>query len=226
MQKGLISSLWMASSIAFAGTMSDVRPIGFPDGFYAGLGIGAQSLDFRTTVQSLALHVEHFGQSNVLGDVFVGYNRNLNSWFNLGLEVFYTFYDINTTLSGGNLSAASVYKTNNNYGLKLMPAVNLGQNARWFIDVGAVGGNFQYNTSVLAREFGSPSRYSKTLAGLMLGVGTDVAITSHLSIRGEYQNISYNRWNISTPLVGGLVANTRFQNTENEFITSLIYHFG
>lgn len=216
----------MASSIIFAGTMSDVNTTVFADGLYAGLGVGSQSLDFRTEVTGVTSQIENFGQSNVLGDVFVGYNHDFNSWFNLGLEVFYTFYDINTTLAASNSLASSVYKTNYNYGIKLMPAVNVGQNARLFVDVGATSGNFQYNSSAFARRFGSPSRYTTKLTGLVLGAGTDVAITPRLSIRGEYQNISYNRWNISTPLIRGLSVNTSFQNTENQFIASLIYHFG
>lgn len=226
MQKTIIYSLCLVSSMTYAGEMSNTSSPLLADGFYAGIGVGSQSLDFKATVSRISPQIEHYGQSKVLGDVFVGYNHDLRPLFNVGLEAFYTFYDINTRLTAGNPSASSAYQANYNYGIKLMPAVNVRQSARLFVDVGVTGGDFKYNTSVFARQAGSPSSYSKNLTGLLLGVGTDVAITNHLSIRGEYRNISYNDWNISSSLTGGLVVNTKFHNNANQFIASLIYHFG
>ncbi len=207
--------------------LSNLSPSLLSDHFYVGLGVGSQALDFKVRVTGgRQTQSEHFGQSNVLGDVFIGYNRDIVPWFNLGLDVFYSFYNITTTLTEGNSLSASRYKTNGNYGVKLMPAVNLKPNARLFFDVGATRGHFIYNTSFSARQLGLPGSYSANLAGLILGGGIEVALTKHLSVRGEYQNISFNSWNISTKLTNGLLINSSFQNTENQFIASLIYHFG
>ena len=218
--------MYLASFVTFAGTMHDVESTMLPDGFYAGVGLGSISLDYKTRVTGIIPQSEHFGHSGALGDVFLGYNRDLSFWFNLGLEVFYSFYDLDNTLSGGNSNFSSIYQTNDNYGIKLMPAVNLRNNARIFADVGATTGQFEFEPSIIARKFGSPSSYSKSLLGVMLGVGTDVALTNNFSFRGEYQNISYNHWNISTPLTTRQMVKTQFLNNENQFIASFIYHFG
>lgn len=37
------------------------------------------------------------------------------------------------------------------------------------------------------------------MASSATDAGTDIAISPHLRIRGEYQNIIYHHWNISTP---------------------------
>lgn len=225
MQKSIAFLFYLASSATYA--LSDLSPALTSDHFYVGLGIGSEALDFKTSVTGItSTQREHFGQSDLLGNVVLGYNHNMNPWFNLGLDVFYSFYNITTTLTEGNSFGSSVYKTNGNYGIKFMPAINLKQYARLFLDIGVTGGHFIFNTSALARQLGAPSSYSTNLAGLMLGGGIEVALTQHLSVRGEYQNISFKPWNISTTLTRGQIINTHFQNTENQFIASLIYHFG
>lgn len=225
MKKGMLYGLFFVSTGAFAGGMGDVTTTMLADGFYAGLGIGATSLSYKTSVVGIAPQSEHFGHSGVLGDVFLGYNRDFAHWFNLGLEGFYSYYALSNTLTAGNAVVSSEYNANYNYGLKVMPAVNVAGNVRVFGEVGAVSGHFKYRPSSIAQQFGSPSSYSKNLAALLLGVGTDIALSSRVSVRGEYQNIAYNDWNISTPLTTGSVVKTKFQNRSNQFIASIIYHF-
>ncbi len=144
----------LASTVSFAGSMGDVSPMMISDGFYLGAGVGAMSLDYKTKVFGITPQAEHFGDSGALGTIFLGYNQYVNSWFNVGLEAYYSFYGLDNTLTAGNPSASSTYKADYNYGLKLLPAVNIMNHARLFADVGIAAGHFNYNPSSLARSFG------------------------------------------------------------------------
>jgi opacity protein-like surface antigen len=223
----LLSSV---STITLAGTMGEAKAPMLTNGLYAGIGIGANSLDFNTSTNLSGPRVsvnakEKFGVSAVLGDVFGGYNYKFTPLINVGLEVFYSFYNLKNTLTAGIPDNASNYKSNYNYGIRLLPGINLMTNARLFGAVGATSGHFTYLSSNEAQRYGSPSHFSKNLTGLILGLGTDVALTSKLSIRGLYQNISYGTWSFTTPITIG-VNKTQFKNQENQFIASLLYHFG
>lgn len=227
MKKYIALPLALLTATAVAGGADHYQPSTprLPDGLYAGVGIGANALDFQSLVSGPTSQNEYFGRTSVLGNFFVGYNHDLSQRFNLGLEGFFNYQDTKSTLTAGSGLLSSKFYNVYNFGLKLMPALILGTNVRVFADVGISWGKFKYDTSQNARNFNSPNSYEDFRPAWLAGTGAQVALTRSLSLRGEYMYIDYSQWRLDTPLSTGAVTVTKFRSTANQFIGSLIYSF-
>lgn len=218
-----LSIFLMMSSSAMAGGSALTMSTSVADGVYGGLGIGAVSSTLDTNISSVINIIEVYGKTNALGQAYLGYQKSFNPNYGAQLEAFYTYANTKKTLTGGQSQQTATMKSNGVYGFKVMPFYQVSKAAKLFGSVGVAFSNYKYQTPTAAQSLGSPSSYSKTLSGLLLGVGSEVAMSDQLSVRGEYQYTRYANWNITTPLTGLPAAVATFKPAESVFVASLVY---
>ncbi len=201
-----------------------------PDGIYAGVGVGVLAHSVKSSVISVPNIVNESGNHggmSFLGQFSAGYDRNICNWFNLGAEGFINYHDASVKMGFDQNTPeySSKFKSNYSYGINLVPAWNIASNARIFSDIGVSFGSFEYYTSTASQAIGTPSKYTKdALPGLVLGLGSEMALTSKLSLRGAYQCVIYQTWKLNT-VASATTFTTKFHEKSNQFIVSMVYHF-
>jgi opacity protein-like surface antigen len=224
MKKHLIAAMGIAcASVCSAGGANYNTPM---NNFYAGIGLGATAgqVDLYD-VSNGAITDAIMGQTKPNAQIFAGYKKEISDPFSLAIEAFYTqfsFYNGNAytfSYNNGTPNSYIVLTTENYYGAKLMPTAKLTDTADAFISVGVAWSKYKYYTSPGLRASGANSLYSKTLTGLLLGAGSEIAVSPKVSLRGEYQFVEYETWR-EAPLAN---VNTQDKTKTSTVIASIVY---
>lgn len=194
------------------------------DGVYMGLGLGYDNYRIRENFSIAdALGNPVFGAPGISakginGSILLGYGRYF-SWFYIAGEATTTY----TQAKQHTLfqSAALTYQTDNNvrisFNASLLPGIKLTEAALIYMRLGVV------RTFLQTNEYGtSAAPYGTTHTdwynGINYGIGLETAISTHLGLREEYTHAAYDA---STSILG-----TKFSLMDNQWMVSLLYHFG
>lgn len=223
-------TLFGLSLAALATTTFSEGDIGCPfvlelcDGYYVGVGIGVANLNLNTTITGSILNSNRFGYTGVATDLHGGYSWNFKDIWNIGLEGFFNYMDIDTGISSANNTANASYKTNWIIGAKLLPALQFSASTRIFGALGLAWTYAKFYSSPLAQTTaGVAASYVKTAPGIVLGAGIDTAVNNALSVRGEYDYVAASHWGVGATANGNTI-NYSFKRHTNVAIMSLNYH--
>lgn len=151
----------------------------------------------------------------------MGYGTMMNPWFYLGGEIFIVANNFDQNFSTANGPGSTTYTnlTGNGptYGIGLLPGIKLTESTLTFIRLGwnrVVIKTFETVTG------SASSNTSKTMDGLVFGIGMETLIFTNYSLRGEFDHMYFSSYNTAGPY------NTLVNPSSNQFMMSLLYHFG
>jgi opacity protein-like surface antigen len=210
--------LCLASS-AFAGGYAPAVP--YFDGFYAGLGGGVVSAmaDTKTTAagavvspgpepaNSSSVAIDHdldLGKHGVNGNVFIGFGKTLGSAYYLGGELFGNLFSpkmkgsfsASTTIVTANMQASTKVKSPYSFGGDIRGGYLVFPKVMLYVLFGLDYAKFKVNsdisTDLLVRTpIMLDNDFSKWRLGYMPGVGIELGLCNHLSLRGQYTYTFY-----------------------------------
>ena len=212
----MLKKLWLASGLALA-----VSGTVYADGFYAGLGMGIGGL---TDKLSTNLPGQSSSISNIsyMGGGIAGYDFNLSSRYNLGLEVFLTGSAakavVNNNTNGSSLSIKSAF----NYGFRVLPGYKFAPDTIGYLILGVSQNNFKLSDNGVYGNVGDS--FYKT--GYQIGLGgTSNIWTPNWFVRVDVIYSGYGSHS-SNGVTNTGVPNI-YRNSLNtvEGMLSFIYHF-
>ena len=194
------------------------------DGYYVGVGVGVANLSNYTTLTGLTHSTERYGAIGFAAALQGGYSWNFGEYYNIGLEGFFNYTNIDTRILVATPSSTARYKTNYTIGMKLLPALQFTASTRIFAVVGFGWTWRKFYTSSASQSLANASAsYVNTAASLVLGAGINTAVTDSISIRGEYDYIRPSNWGFNA--AGTSTINAGFKESTNIAILSLNYNF-
>lgn len=163
-----------------------------------------------------------------LGAVF-GYGK-VFGWFYLGGELLFDYVPIDTTSNIKDSSTGSekdgTVKTSYDIGLDFKLGGLLSDRVLLYLLLGADFSKFEI-TSMEAPDFTS-SKLSKTVSGIMPGIGLDVALSNSFVMSIQYRNTWYSTINDNFTVAtrpGAPEIDNAYDLTRGMFTLGLEYHF-
>jgi opacity protein-like surface antigen len=155
------------------------------------------------------------------GGVLMGYGAMMNRWFYMGAEIFIDANNFDQSFIFENPESGVNYtiKTGSGptYGIALLPGIRLTESTLTFVRLG-------WNRLVIHthEQFtGAPlNTTSKIVSGFAFGVGLETLITTNYSLRGEFDHMYFSSYNTTS------FYNTGVSPAANQYMLSVIYHFG
>ncbi|MDF2529895.1 MAG: hypothetical protein K0Q57_775 [Gammaproteobacteria bacterium] len=186
------------------GQNSSSRPSLQLTGPYAGANFGmkAQRLQVNNSIQPT-----EWSSDGIAERLKLGYNYQVNSWFDIGTEAFTEF----TQGIGAQLLGTTINKEGTGYGLSILPGYIMDPSDLLFTRLGLVRTNFE------GLQHMSPT-YSESTLGYQFGIGFETALTQALSLVIEYDYTAYKAITVPNS------ANS-YSYFDNLFSLGLNYHF-
>ena len=205
-------------------------------GFYAGIGMGSDSVDFamrsRVTRPNPGhpadfdvIDKSHLSATGIFGSLFAGYGA-------LAYKKFYFAAEANGTLSatesnGYNFEfihksfGHTVIKLKNTIGISILPGYQFSPNTLFYGRAGLTNSTLQVNTADI-----SLANFTKKRNGFRYGLGITQGITNRLALRMDYSRITYNHTETTTfdPL-GTVIKSTQMTPNEQLIEFGLIFNF-
>ncbi|MDF2941057.1 MAG: hypothetical protein K0R66_1699 [Gammaproteobacteria bacterium] len=173
-------------------------------GPYAGVnfGVKSQRLDVNNNIQST-----DWSSDGIAERLKLGYNYQVNSWFDIGTEAFTEF----SQGLGAQLLGTTINKEGTGYGLSILPGYIMDPSDLLFTRIGLMRTDFEGLPHM------SPT-YNDSALGYQFGVGFETALTHALSLVIEYDYTVYQT--ITVPN-----SPNSFSYFDNLFSLGLNYHF-
>lgn len=154
--------------------------------------------------------------------ILAGYGRTLyKPWFYLGGEAFVNAnnFDQEFAMSAGPGSSRYNNQTNSgpSFGFGILPGVMLTPSTLTFVRIGWDWVIVKTDENI---DNAFISTTSKTMDGLVLGIGMDTLISTNYRLRGEFDHVFLSSYN-----TGGSY-DTLVSPSSNQFVMSLMYSFG
>ena len=222
--------------LSFASTVNAAVP-----GLYMGVGAGPDITNFRVTSHTSQVQggVTRFNVKNddqvsgtgAFGTLFLGYGKKLSD-FGWKTDNFYLAGELNANIDSlehqnfndeyvNQTFSTTKYTMPYNVGVSILPGYLYRDSSLFYGRLGYVNGNFKVSTSDI-----SLTNLNRNLSGFRWGLGIQQAVTTQLSVRMEYSNISYSSTNISTfDPVGSVTKKTQFTPYTNEVEFGVVYRF-
>ena len=259
----IFSALFFTALNAVAGgpeLAESFSPVSF-EGFYVGAGIGATQSGFKTNSETTIFEQENIkvrkrifdellyryngNRSNVMGKLFAGYGKVLDSKFYLGGEIYGSLskYRSNANASHTTFTSPEITLSNNTqtrlndgeFGIDLRPGFQLTQNTLAYGTLGAAFNRIKLNSNSLfiinnnAPQFANLDyTKNKFKVGFRVGGGLEQMLDNQWAIRADYVFTNYGRLNGSNTKAfddGGIIANNTSVNVySNSILFSIVYH--
>jgi len=212
-KKIIVSSLVTTSILIATPTLAS--------NFYVGLGAGISNLDDNIATSSNQ-ETHDLGANGALASVFVGYQINNGSPFQLGFEAFADGMNTQASVNHNEQGTDMKVSENTAYGVRILPGYEVKPEVVVHAILGYARGNFKlqddgaYGTA--SSNFGSN--------GIQVGAGFVAAITKAIAVRGDIIYTGYN--NVS---VDGVSNSNEAMTYTNQLSTvdgllALQYSFG
>jgi opacity protein-like surface antigen len=169
---------------------------------YIGATIGSKAQRYESSSNGVS---DEWSSNGIAERLKLGYQYQVNSWFDIGAEAFTEF----TQGIGAQLLGTTVNKENTGYGLSILPGYIMDPSDLLFTRLGLVRTQFEGLLHL------SPT-YSENVTGYQFGIGFESALTQSLSLVLEYDYTVYKGFQIS---------HTEFNYFDNLFSLGLNYHF-
>lgn len=171
-------------------------------GFYAGVGMGPDTVDFnqRNFVTQIGnpgyppsfavINKAHLSGVGVFGTLFAGYSHLYTNKLSLAGELNANVSSI--TNSGFNHEFVNVsfsdtfIKMHNSYGVSILPGYQFTPNTLFYGRLGWTNSKIQQKTGDV-----SLANFSKRINGFRSGLGIKQAITERVALRMDYSYINY-----------------------------------
>jgi hypothetical protein len=129
-----------------------------------------------------------YGEKNVLGNISLGYSRQLNNQFNIAANVFYTFGSDKTggAFKDGSPNYNSRFKTKNIWGLVIEPGYYFSEDSLGYFKLGYARTTSEYEDSGSQTDYGNSN-------GFLYGVGIKQMIHDHIYIGAETYQIDFSK---------------------------------
>ena len=215
--------LCLATSALAGGPMPPAAAPYF-DGFYAGLGGGVVSAtsnvreNYNNNDPSNTLSVNNkmdLGKHGLNGNVFLGFGKTLRSIY-LGGEVFGNVFnpEWESSTVGGTPGAPSILmktkvKSPYSYGGDIRAGYVVSPRVMLYALFGLDYAKFEVKSNVNNPPNGGvTNNFNKWRLGYMPGVGIEVGLANHLSLRGQYTYTFYPSFSHSTTNTSGPITHT------------------
>lgn len=200
------------------------------DGFYVGGSVGYDSYKVRQNANvtdddgnTLSAGVSA-NPTGFVGGVLLGFGKAYKNRFYLGAEIFGTASSaansnniVATTNLGDSVSYSVAAKAKNSYGVAVLPGFELDCNTLIYAKLGYNYVELQVSENLNPNDFTVSTSTNETVQGFSYGLGIERAVYKKLSVRGEFVHTDYNSFTSHF--------SNKFSNSNNQFMTSFVYHF-
>ena len=183
------------------------------------IGITANSSNLRDNNNEAEIsQASNIAINGLSGTIHAGYQRSITQHLGLGAELFYStsnnsFQYIRPHLSEKNEDFNKYY----NYGISLLTRYSLNSTAQAYFKLGGVMTKITHSGPGAIAD---KNTFSKDFPGLLLGLGYNLKLSQHLSLRTEYDLSIYK--NLTIEGVNGLnSALYKFDFYDNTFSMGL-----
>ena len=191
------------------------------DGLNAQVGVGFANLGSESQWSGSY----KYGEKGVLGNVSLGYSRQLNNRFNFAANVFYTFGSDKTggAFRDGSPNYNSRFKTKNIWGLVAEPGYYFSENSLGYFKLGYARATSEYEDSGSQSDYGNSN-------GFLYGLGFKQMIQDRIFVGAETYHIDFSKsdnvynswWEVNTnntPSVtyGGVTLGYNFGSNHNKY---------
>lgn len=205
-------------------------------GFYAGVGLGPDTVDFNQRANVFGppspghpqnfnvINKTHLSGTGIFGTLFVGFERLYNQYYIAG-EIngnisSVTHTEFNHEYIHANF-ADTFIKINNSVGISAIPGYQFNPNTLFY-------GRLGWTNSELKQRTGDVSlaNFSTRLNGFRYGVGIKQAITDQFAVRMDYSRIAYPHFDTGTvDLSSQVTKNTRLSTNQQLLEFGVVYNF-
>lgn len=194
------------------------------NGWYMGIQTGYGAIRVRNSIvtpgaSTLTSNLVAAASNWSAGALF-GYGTMFNPWAYLGGEIFIVANNFQQNFSSANGPGSIVYTNETlngpTYGIGILPGIKFNESTLTFARLGWNRVVIKTNETVTGSVSGSTS---KTMDGLVLGIGIETLMIYNYSIRGEFDHIFLSSYNTTGPY------NTKVSPSSNQYSLALIYHF-
>lgn len=214
----MMKKLCLAGGLALA--ISSVASANIGDGFYAGLGIGAEGFFDRQNASVPAFGISessNLGNIGFIGGGLLGYNFAFPDRFNFGMEIFLNGTTAKASVNDTFSSAST--KTRYNYGFRILPGYKWNCDTVSYVILGVAGGAF--NTSFSDGFTGRSGSNNFNRTGWQVGLGSATNIwCNKLFLRGDIIYTGYGSRNTGNSFVS---ASNKLSTLDG--MVSLVYKF-
>lgn len=244
----------MWSGLALASTVTQHHP-----DFYIGIGLSRNFADLDSSQLSTVANANGVlveqnrnegdkSAEGLNGKLFLGYGKTIKKHYYLGAEVFasmgsfageisnntgliqFPVFGVNVSYNG--LDKVELKKT---YGIDFIPGIIVSPGSMIFLRVGYVNSRFELSSfrvdSPADPSLATQPSFDKHKGGIQLGIGDNLAISKHLSLRESYNweyygSMSANVLDVVNPTNGNQQSYTTTIKPQVEsFTLAAIYHF-
>ena|SRR3990167_45828 len=178
---------------------------------YIGASVGYANTVFKSITGTTNTHQ---GNSGFDAGVLAGYEYKFDAFYLAG-DVNLTGYNIKEKYTNTGLGSLT-YQYNSSYGVDIYPGFYLNNDVKLFVLGGYQVGNFQFKNNFAGNSYST----SKSLGGWDLGLGSDVVLNDHFTLRLAYKWIGYSSMRSTSPNW-----NEQITPTSNQFNLSILYRF-
>lgn len=241
----------LKKTIILGATLAVVSLPSWASGFYAGAGVGRDSVNFNTattniwtfTPEVVSRATSDDGASGFLGSLFAGYRWDITDKFSLAGELNVEGSTAEHTdrgsASDGVVFAKDKYSLDRGVGLSILPGFKIASKTRLYGRLGYVRSNLNIDTLIpdadtsidRANNYTSYSA-SKALNGVRYGLGIETEVTHNVGLRLDYSRTNYQSYSFSktsnSALYSNLAKTTSLRVTPNsdQIELGVDYYFG
>ncbi len=218
-----LTALVLASSVVHAG-------------FYAGVGIGSDTVDFSARshvfkadpnqpMEFDVINKAHLSATGVFGTLFAGYGGIFRNQFYMAGEIN---GNLSSTESKGfnheyvHLSFSDTsLKIKNSIGISVLPGYQFAPATLFYGRLGLTNSTISQQTSDI-----SLANFSKRTNGFRYGLGIQQGVTDRLAVRMDYSRVDYKKVDTGTfDPVGNVTKTTRLTPVQQLVEFGLVFNF-